>query len=71
MIQVGAGSNPLINWIGAAGDIVNVRSGGLLVLVAPDATAYAVTATTADILRILNSAAGTITYDIALLGASA
>ena len=71
MIQVGAGSNPLINWIGAAGDIVNVRSGGLLVLVAPDATAYAVTATTADILRILNSAAGTITYDIALLGCSA
>ena len=43
MIQVGAGSNPLLNWIGATGDI----------------------------LRVLNSAAGTITYDIGLLGASA
>lgn len=70
MIQLGAGSNPLINWIGAAGDIVNIRSGGLFVLMAPDATAYAVTAGSADILRVLNSAAGTITYDIALLGAS-
>lgn len=71
MIQVGAGSNPLINWIGTAGDIVNIRSGGLFLLVAPDATAYAVTAGTGDILRVLNSAAGTITYDVALLGASA
>jgi hypothetical protein len=70
MIQLGAGSNPLVNWIGAAGDIVNIRSGGLFLLLAPDATAYAVTTSTADILRVLNSAAGTITYDIALLGAS-
>lgn len=70
MIQVGAGTNALLNWIGATGDIVNVRSGGLFLLVAPDATAYAVTAGTGDILRVLNSAAGTITYDVALLGAS-
>lgn len=70
MIQVGAGSNPLANWIAAVGDIVQIRSGGLMVLAAPDATAYAVTASTADILRIANSAAGTITYDIALLGCS-
>lgn len=70
MIQLGAGSNPLVNWIGAAGDIVNIRSGGLFCLLAPDATAYAVTAGTGDILRVLNSAAGTTVYDIALLGAS-
>lgn len=69
MIQVGGGSAHFVNWIAAAGDIVQVRSGGLFLLLAPDATAYVVTATTADILRINNSAVGTITYDIALIGA--
>lgn len=69
-IQLGGGSNPLVNWIAAAGDIVNIRAGGLFLLLAPDATGYAVTAGTADILRVLNSAVGTITYDIAILGCS-
>lgn len=57
-------------WAGDATDLVVVRPGGLLLLVAPDATAYAVTATTADLLTVANSGAGTgVTYDIAIVGA--
>lgn len=67
----GAASNAFVNWVADATDIVQVRTGGLLLLVAPDATAYAVTGTTGDILKIANAAAGAITYDIGLLGASA
>jgi hypothetical protein len=71
LIQVGgAASNAFINWVANSSDIVNVRPQGVLLLMAPDATAYAVTAGTGDILMVKNSAVGTITYDIALLGAS-
>lgn len=66
----GAASNAFVNWVGTAAHTLNVRSGGLLLLLAPDATAYAVTASTGDILKIANLAAGAITYDIALVGAS-
>ncbi|MBK3563221.1 MULTISPECIES: hypothetical protein [unclassified Streptomyces] len=39
---------------------------------ATDATAYAVTASTGDLLRVANSGAGsTVTYDIHIVGASA
>ena len=71
MIELGnAASAQFINWVGAGTHLVRIRSGGFFFLVAPDATAYVVTATTADLLRVTNSATGTITYDIALLGAS-
>lgn len=50
-------------------DTVKVKPGGTLVLVAPDATGYAVTATTADLLKITNSAGTTgVTYDIFVVG---
>lgn len=59
------------SWAGAATHTVTVRPGGLLVLAAPDATAYVVTATTADILQIANSGGGTgVTYDIVLVGSA-
>ena len=55
---------------GDASDKVIVRPNGLLLVVAPDATAYAVTATTADLLMVANSGAGTsVTYDVAIVGA--
>ena len=54
---------------GAANDTVNVKPGGTLVLVAPDATGYPVVATTADMLTVANSAGGTsVTYTIAIVG---
>lgn len=68
----GAASNQFINWVSDATDKIVVRPGGWFGLVAPDATAYAVTAGTGDLLRIGNSGAGTaVTYDIILIGASA
>lgn len=65
----GAASNEFNTWVGATGDIVVVRPGGLFALVSPDATAYAVTAGTGDILRLTNSAGGTVVnYDIVIVG---
>jgi hypothetical protein len=68
----GAGSNQWATWISAATTNVIVRPGGALLLFAPDATAYGVTAATGDILQIANSGAGTsVTYDVVIIGASA
>lgn len=72
VIVGGAAVNGFISWVGGATHSVTVRPGGVMALFAPDATAYAVTAGTADLLRITNGGAGTsVTYDIVLLGASA
>lgn len=72
-VQVGgAGSNDFVNWVANASDIVNVRPGGVFVLVSPDSTSYAVTASTGDILKIANSSSGTsVTYTITIIGTSA
>lgn len=67
-----AASNGFVTWVGGATHTVTVRPGGLLCLANTDATGYAVTAGTGDLLRIANSGAGTsVTYDIYLIGASA
>lgn len=67
-----AASNGFISWVGGATHTVTVRPGGLMLLAAPDATAYAVTAATADLLHVANSGAGTsVTYDVVIIGASA
>jgi hypothetical protein len=70
-VHVGGDAAGLVGWVANNSDIVVVRPGGLLVWIAPDATAAAVTATTADVLQIANSAGSTsVTYDIALIGAA-
>ena len=70
-VVAGGGSNSLTNWLGGTSPTVVVRPGGILCVLAPDATAYAVTAGTADILQIANSGAGSsVTYDIIVMGAS-
>jgi hypothetical protein len=65
----GAASN---GWVGPFGDVsdtVAVKPGGTLLLVAPNAAGYAVTAGTGDILKVANSGAGTgVTYDIVIVG---
>lgn len=67
-----AASNGFVSWCGSATDKVTVRPGGTFALFAPDAVAYAVTASTADLLHVLNGGAGTaVTYDVVLIGASA
>lgn len=66
-----AASNGFISWVGSATDKLTLRPGGFFALVAPDATAYAVTAATADLLHVLNGGAGTsVTYDVAIIGSS-
>jgi hypothetical protein len=72
LIQVGgAGSNTFVNWVANATDILQVRNGGAMMLTAPDATGYAVTAGTADILKINNTDASSATYNIVIGGVSA
>lgn len=67
----GAATNTFINWVSDATDQVVVRPGGLLALFTPDATGYAVTADTGDLLRIANSGAGSaVTYQVAVIGAA-
>ena len=70
LVQVGgAASDAFINWVASYTDIVNVRPGGTFALFANDATGYAVTASTGDLLKIANSSSGSsVTYDIILLG---
>ena len=69
-VAVGGGSNPLVNWVSAGGDAVNVGPGGCLMVGSP-IDGYAVTASTADILRINTSSANTITYRLIIIGRSA
>ena len=65
----GNASNAFVNWVANSSDIVVVRPGGLLLLVAPGATGYGVSSGTGDILKVANSSSGTsVTYDIVLLG---
>lgn len=67
----GAAANQFASWISAATASITLTPGGLWVLTAPGAAAYAVTAGTGDILRVANGAGSAITYDIILIGASA
>lgn len=55
----------------AASDGEQIPVGGSLVKVWPSAAGIVVTATTGDLLNIVNTAAGTITYQIICGGASA
>lgn len=68
-VVIGGNSNGLVNWVGNVNDVVNIRPGGFICLAAPDAIAYAVTASTGDILQVANSGSGTpVTYDIIVIG---
>lgn len=70
-IVVGAGSNPWLTMLNAAGTITLPASAGFMAL-APGATAWAVTAGTGDILQVANDDAGAAgIYDIIIVGASA
>jgi len=51
-------------------DVISVRPGGTLLLLAPDATGYAITATTADILQFTPSA-GTQLVSFCVIGGNA
>lgn len=54
----------------AAGDEVPIHPGGIFVLWCPSAAGYVVTAATADLIDLAASA-GTVSFDIYIIGASA
>lgn len=54
---------------GAAAHTVDVPIGGLAVFVAPTAAGWAVTAGTADMIKVLNGAGGSSTYQVVIIGA--
>lgn len=62
----------LIGPTGASGGTITVRPGGGFAAWCSDATGWATTAATGDLLHVANSAGGTgVTYDIVILGCSA
>lgn len=67
----GASSNALANLFGNVNDVINIKPGGVFLIAAPLATAYPVTAATADLLHIVNGAGGSTTYRIVIIGATA
>jgi len=71
-LQVGgAAANAFINWVGDATDKLIVRgAGGFFMTVGPDATGFAVTAATGDLLKITHDGSDTadIVYDIIVIG---
>jgi hypothetical protein len=72
-LTIGAGSNPFVGFLGGTTPTLGpVRPGGVFLLMNPDASGLGtITAGTADILRIANSAGASNTYQIALLLRSA
>lgn len=71
-VVVGGASSTFTSWVTGTNPAILVRPDGSFHLSCSDATAYVVTATSADVLRISNSGAGTpVTYDIVIVGASA
>ena len=65
-ITVGAGSNPLLNWVKATGDGVLIGNLGYLVICDPT-NGYAVTAGTGDILTLTST--GSVTGRVIIWGA--
>lgn len=69
VIVGGHATAALSTMFGDPTDTVLVKPGGILALVAPNAAGYAVTATTADLLKMTNSAGSTgVTYTIIVVG---
>lgn len=65
----GAASAQAAAFFGDASDVVKVKPGGTLALIAPDATGYDITATSADLLKIANSSSGSgVGYTIIIVG---
>lgn len=65
----GLGTNGFFTWLGATGDLVKIGPGDVMLATKRSAAGWAVTASTADLLRITNAAGGTsVEYEIALWG---
>lgn len=70
-LEVGGSAADVLTLFKATGDADIVCAGGLMLRYAPGAAAYVVTATTADILRIRNPNAASVSVRVLIIGASA
>lgn len=72
-LVVGGGSNPFVGHVGGTAPTIGpIKPGGIFVMGAGDAAGIgAVTASTADILRVSNGSGAANTYQIAILARSA
>lgn len=72
-LTIGGGSNPVTGFLGGTTPTIGpIKPGGMVCLAAGNAAGIgAVTAGTADILRIANSSGATATYQIAIVARSA
>ena len=72
-LTIGAGSNPVVGFLGGTTPTVGpLKPGGCFLLMNPDATGLAtITAGTGDILRVANGSGATAKFQIALLMRSA
>lgn len=72
-LTIGGGSNPVTGFLGGTTPTVGpIKPRGVFLIASPDAAGVgAVTASTADILRIANSSGASATYQIAIIARSA
>ena len=72
-LTIGVGSNPVVGWLGGTTPTLGpIRPGGMFLRAESDAAGICtVTAGTADILRIANSAGAAATYQIVIIGRTA
>lgn len=67
-LTIGAGTNGVVGWFGAATHTVKVKPGGMFMVADPGATGYPITAGTGDILRVANAAGASANYTIVVIG---
>ena len=72
-LTIGAGSNPFVGFLGGTAPTIGpIKPGGFVMIGAGDAAGIgAVTAATADILRIANSSGAAAVYQIGILARTA
>ena len=70
IVTIGASAAAPVLWFGANTHTEKLSAGQLHCHVAPDATGWLLTATTADVVRLANGAGGTALVDVVLIGAS-
>jgi hypothetical protein len=69
VLTVGNVTNGIVAPFGAATHSWSLRPGGLIIAGAgSDATGFAVTASTGDLLKVSNAAGATANYDVAIIG---
>lgn len=69
LIIGGSATNPFETFLGGTNPSVLIVPGGSFAIVNPEATGYAVTASTADILRFTNASSGTsVDYNVIIIG---